>query len=57
MHKLKVMPLYNIRIRKLLSFKLDVRVGSWRLCERSRRNNVVHVVGEEEDAGDDDGCQ
>jgi len=30
------MSLNNVRIKKLLSFKLDVRVGSWRLCERSR---------------------
>jgi len=51
------MSLNNIRIKRLLSVKLDVRVGSWRLLSDHGGNNVVDDVGEEEDAGDDDGCQ
>jgi len=34
------MSLYNIRIKKLLSIKLDVRVGSYH-----GGNNVAHVAG------------
>jgi len=47
----------NIRIKKLLSVRLDVRVGSWSCVSDHGENNVTHVAGEEEDAGDDDGCQ